>query len=256
MSWLSSKFLWLRRFSNSGMGTMYIGVGKGLRFDSATSNPDYASGSNELPVQEVLAQHLAPGAVFYDVGANVGFLTVIAARLVGPTGTVYAFEPVPENAAVIRRNASANGFQNIQVIEVALANHGGTGELALAAYSGGAVLAEVAKPPDWVGMLRVKLSSIDDLVELDGLQPPSFVKIDVEGAELGVLEGMERTAARYRPVILYEIDDVKPDELRHKHAMCKQWLVSRGYLVKEIRDSYAGIQWLVKHYLATPSECE
>lgn len=238
------------------MGTMYIGVGKGLRFDSATSNPDYASGSNELPVQEVLAQHLAPGAVFYDVGANVGFLTVIAARLVGPTGTVYAFEPVPENAAVIRRNASANGFQNIQVIEVALANHSGTGELALAAYSGGAVLAEVAKPPDWVGMLRVKLSSIDDLVELDGLQPPSFVKIDVEGAELGVLEGMERTTARYRPVILYEIDDAEPDHLRHKHAMCKQWLVSHGYLVKEIRDSYAGIQWLVKHYLATPSECE
>ena len=57
----------------------------------------------------------------------------------------------------------------------------------------------------------------------------------------------------YRPVILYEIDDAEPGPLRHKHAMCEQWLVSRGYRVEEIHDSYAGIQWLVKHYVATPS---
>jgi hypothetical protein len=105
-------------------------------------------------------------------------------------------------------------------------------------------------------MLQVRLASIDDLVELEGLKPPSFVKIDVEGAELGVLEGMDRTAALHRPLILYEIDDAEVGPLQHKHAMCEQWLASRGYRVDEIPDSYADIKWLVKHYLATPLEGE
>ena len=253
MSWLTSKVRLLRRWSKSGSGTMSVGVGKGLRFDPATSNSAYASGANELEVQQMLAKHLFPGAVFYDVGANVGFLSIIAAHLVGPTGTVYAFEPVPENAAAIRHNSSANGFQNIQVIEVAVTHHSGTGELALAAYSGGAVLAEVAKPPDWSGMLQVRLGSIDDLVELEGLKAPSFVKIDVEGAELGVLEGMRRTCARYRPIILYEVDDAELGPLQRKQTLCEQWLDSHGYCVSEIPDSYAGIQWFVKHYVAVPT---
>lgn len=240
-----------RRPGRSLSGKMEVGVGAGLRFDPATSNPAYATGANELPVQLALAKHLSPGSVFYDVGANVGFLSVIAARLVGRDGVVYAFEPVPANAAMVRRNASANNFDNIQVIEVAVANHTGTGQLALAEYSGGAVLAEVAKPPDWAGMLQVRLSSIDDLIERDGLTPPSFVKIDVEGAELGVLEGMDRTVARHRPVILYEIDDAEPEPLRRKHAMCEQWLAARGYRVAEVADSYPGANWLVKHYIAT-----
>ena len=86
----------LRLSSGSRIGTLSIGVGAGLRIDPSTSNPDYATGANELPVQQALAQYLSPGAVFYDVGANIGFLTIIGARLVEPHGRVYAFEPVPQ----------------------------------------------------------------------------------------------------------------------------------------------------------------
>lgn len=242
------------RHQRAGASTIQVGIGAGLQFDPATSNPDYAYGSNELPVQQVLAQYLMRDAVFYDVGANVGFLTVIGARLVGPRGIVYAFEPVPANAAFVRSNAVANGFMNVEVIEKAVTSYSGSAELALASYSGGAVLAEFGAPPDAAGTLRVDLTSIDDLVERSGLKPPAFVKIDVEGAELSVLQGMERTAARHRPMILYELDDAESEPLQRKQAECEHWLRARGYRVAELPESYIGIHWIVKHFLATPIE--
>ena len=73
---------------------MSSGVAAGSRFCAGPSNPEYGSGSNELPVQEAIKNLLRPGEVFYDIGANVGFFTIIAGRLVGPTGSIVAFEPV------------------------------------------------------------------------------------------------------------------------------------------------------------------
>ena len=108
---------------------------------------------------------LNSGDVFYDIGANVGFFTVIGARLVGPGGPVYAFEPVPENAAYVRLNARMNHFQNVvsdrrrqsRLLQVKV-------ELSLAAYSGGAALTTAAKPPDQPESIDVELVSVDDLV--------------------------------------------------------------------------------------------
>lgn len=232
--------------------TISVGPGKGLRFDAGPSNPAYMTGDNELPVQEALVRHLHRGAVFYDVGANVGFLSVVGARLVGDEGRVYAFEPAPGNAALARRNAAANGFKQLRVIEKALTRRSGTGDLALARHSGGAVLADVGRPPDPAGTLTVALASMDDLVERCGLEPPSFVKIDVEGAELDVFEGMQRTLARFRPTVLYEIDDPEHEGLSRKQTACEEWLRARDYRIAELPASYPAIRWLVKHFLATP----
>lgn len=234
-------------------GTLSEGVGAGLRLDPGASNPAYATGANELPVQEALALHLKAGAVFYDVGANIGFLSLIGARLVGPAGRVYAFEPVPANAELVRRNAVLNGFSQVEVVEKALGRRSGRAELALAAYAGGAVLAEVGTPPDGAGVITVALASIDDLVELAGFAPPGLVKIDVEGAELEVLEGMERTLAAHRPVLLCEIDDAEADGLQRKQAAVQAWLLARHYRCSELPPSYPGMRWCVSHVLALPA---
>ncbi len=243
----------LKRSGMTPSGTIIVGPGCGLRFDPGPSNSDYASGDNELPVQQALADHLRARSVFYDIGANVGFLTVLGARLVGPQGMVYAFEPVPSNAAYVRRNVQANGFTQVQVIEKAVSNCSGVGELNLAKYSGGAALASVDAPPDAAGTLQVDVVTIDELVEHHGLKPPAVVKIDVEGAEFEVLEGMEATAKRHRPVIVVEVDAAEAESLRHKQAACEQWLRSCGYQVKELPDSYPGIRWLVRHIVAKPT---
>jgi FkbM family methyltransferase len=231
---------------------MTVGVGRDLRFDPGPSNGAYASGDNELPLQEALADCLEPGGVFYDIGANVGFFTVIGARLVGPDGLVYAFEPVPENAAYVRLNTRLNHFQNVILTEKAVSSASGTGELALAAYSGGAALTTAAKPPDATKVIDIELVSVDDLVFTHGFRPPAVVKIDVEGAELDVLKGMSRILEEIRPILLYEIDDKLPENFQNKFRGCESLLTDAKYRVDRLPDSYPNTNWIVGHAIATP----
>lgn len=225
------------------------GAGKGLRFNVGASNIDYALGRNELPVQEAVQRVLEPAGVFYDIGANVGFFTVIAAAVSGPRGRVLAFEPVPENARLVRRNAELNGFATVEVHEVAIARTSGEGELLLAEYAGGAALAEAPPPPDLKGSIRVRTMSVDDLVEGGG-PPPDVVKIDVEGAEIAVFEGMARSVQRYRPAILYEVDAADANGLAERAAQCAAWLYGRGYDVEKLADCYPSSDWFVSNFLA------
>jgi FkbM family methyltransferase len=234
------------------VGEISVGVGVGLKFNPGKSNPAYGSGNNELPVQYALAQHLTSGNVLYDVGANVGFLTVIGAHLVGPTGSVYAFEPVPSNTALVRRNAALNGFDNVTVIGKAVSNRSGRGEVALASYAGGAALSTVTAPPDAVGTLPIEVITIDELVFRERLRPPSLVKIDVEGAEIEVLQGMTRTLRECRPVVLYEIDDQDRAAFERKQAGCDTFVRELGYQITRLENSYPDIRWIVGHTLATP----
>jgi FkbM family methyltransferase len=233
--------------------TISTGLGKGLRFSSGSSNPHYEIGDNEIPVQDVLAKYVLPGGVFLDVGANVGFMTVIGARLVGPQGRVYAFEPVSANANLIRRNAAQNNFTNVFVIEQAASNATGSGRLIMAAYSGGSALAIADRPHDAVGERVVPTLRIDDAIAQGLIGVPTFAKIDVEGAESQVLEGMIRTLERDRPTVLFEVDGAEAGTVRGKADVCCGILEGCGYAVTRLYGSYPGIRWHVEHYLAIPN---
>ena len=232
-------------------GRMTVGVGTRLAFDPGTADAHYARGDVELPVQEALAARLHPGGVFYDVGANVGFFTVIGARLGGATGRVVALEPVPANAALIRRNCDLNGFGGVLVIEQAASDSIGIGELILARHSGGAALSTASRPVDATTTIDVELTTIDALVDELAL-PPTLVKIDVEGAELAVLTGMADTLARHRPTIVCEIDDGDRRRYQEKHDECVDLLEESGYRITELADSYPGSTWSVGHFVADP----
>lgn len=233
---------------------MMVGIGRGLRFEAGPSNHAYASGDNELPVQEALARSVRAGSVFYDIGANVGFLTTIGAKLVGPTGKVYAFEPVPANAAYVRLNSKLNGFEQTVVFQQAVSAASGRSTLTLAAYSGGAALSNVPAPPDAVNSIEVPVVCVDDLVFAQSLPAPNVVKIDVEGAELDVLKGMNRTISEHHPVIIYEIDDAMRANFDDKYEACKEFLEERGYCVERLPDSYVDTTWIVGHAIAVPAK--
>ena len=233
---------------------MREGVAKGLRFDPGPSNPDYATGENEPFVQRALAACVSRGDVLYDVGANVGFFTVIGAHLVGPSGMVIAFEPVPDNAALIRRNAGLNRFYQIEVDERAVDACSGTAELLVTHYSGGSVLASGDhRAPDVDGSLMVATVSVDDLVFVESRARPDVMKIDVEGAELNVLEGMQRTLIEVRPIVIFEIDDNDAIAFERKQRACDTFLEERGYRLERLEDSYPGSSWVVRHTVARPS---
>jgi FkbM family methyltransferase len=226
------------------------GPGQGLRFDAGQYTSRFASGEYERPVQDALAALVRQGDVCYDVGANLGFFSVLNGRLVGPAGIVYAFEPVPGNASVIERNARLNRQENIKVMRTALCRADGKGELLLARHVGGAVLKSAGSPPDPAGSIAVETASLDTLVGHHRIRPPNVVKIDVEGAEMEVLQGMEGVLRAWGPAVIVELDDETAESCERKAALCRSFLHDLGYRTKLLANSYPDGRWFVRHVLA------
>lgn len=228
------------------------GPGKGLRFDAGPGTRDFASGAYERPVQDALASLVRRGVVCYDVGANLGFYSVLLGRLCGPTGSVYAFEPVPGNAAMIERNARLNRMANINVLRVALSRADGRGELLLARHNGGAVLRGAGVPPDLAGHVAVETRALDTLVDAREIEPPDVVKIDVEGAEMDVLQGMQKVLRSRAPAIVLELDDETEAACERKLAACRSFLGALDYRVARLPNAYPDNRWFVRHLVALP----
>jgi FkbM family methyltransferase len=226
------------------------GEAAGLHLVAHRADPDFARGTYERPLQSFIAGHLTESDVFYDIGANIGFFSLIAARRVGPNGRVYAFEPVPENAAAISRSARLNGFEAVDVFNVAVGSANGRTELMLARHIGGATLASVGPPPDLRGTIDVEIVTVDRLIAQRGLRPPTLVKVDVEGAELDALKGMAETLRTHRPTVLYEVDDASRSGLLRKAASLAAFWDAAGYALTALPSAYQGIDWHVAHMVA------
>jgi FkbM family methyltransferase len=146
----------------------------------------YWLGVYELPLQHLLARELRPGDCFWDVGANAGFFSVLAAKLVGHTGHVRAFEPLPANVESIRRQFELNPLCDCEVVPAAVSDQVGTATLVLTDNTSTPHLGSAGKAA------RDRGSGLTvDTVTLDSVPGPrpTLVKVDVEGAELAVLEG-------------------------------------------------------------------
>lgn len=196
------------------------GPAKGLQLElNPRTGQSYAKGDTELVVQEFLAAHLKAGDVFYDLGANIGLFTLIAARCVGPIGKVFSFEPDAEVSARLRRNVARNNFANVSIIESGV-------------WSSTTVLPFTASPatsPDrgfgtFVGSTTSGSDSLTPCVSIDDFARehpfPTAIKCDVESAEIEVLKGALATFARHRPWILCEVHS--PDNDRQARAILSQ----------------------------------
>jgi FkbM family methyltransferase len=230
------------------------GKGAGLRIIPLEGDREIALGAYETPVQVALLDNVAAGGVVYDIGANVGFFSLLAARRVGPQGRVYAFEPVARNAAAIERSARLNGFEALEVFAKAAGAASGIAELNLARHIGGAVLASVGVPPDRRGSVSVEVVAIDDLIREGSLRSPSLVKIDVEGAELEVIRGMKATLQAHRPVVICELDDATEAGLERKIDELLALLAGLEYRLERLTPCYPGIDWQVAHFVARPND--
>jgi FkbM family methyltransferase len=133
---------------------------------------------------------VAPGWTVVDVGANIGYFTLLFCRAVGPAGRVLAFEPDPDNAAILRENLRLNGYANAQVLELALGDADGSATLFTNPANRGDNRVGIAEPG--FGARAVRVGRYDDLVG----GTVDLVKLDVQGGELAVLLGLAATLAR------------------------------------------------------------
>jgi FkbM family methyltransferase len=174
------------------------GAAAGLMLVAERRSLAWLSGRVESEVQAVLIEHLRPGGTFVDVGASVGFFSLLAGRLVGPDGLVLAFEPQPDAASSLWRNARLNNLSMVEVVEAAVGSLSGEG-LLRGIGKATAHMVDDAKR----GALSVKITTLDERV---GERPktPVVVKIDVEGLERDVLAGMGRLLDSFSPVLVVE----------------------------------------------------
>jgi FkbM family methyltransferase len=161
----------------------------------------------EPSVQEALRRSVAPGMTVFDVGADIGFFSILAARLTGPGGRVEAFEPVPSSAQAVRANAALNRFANITVHEVAVADHEAREELLVQNISSQSHLAERGPHASTRERALVEVICLDERIARGELPAPDVVKIDVEGSEVAVLRGLRRTLLARPPVVICELHE-------------------------------------------------
>ena len=236
-----------QRFKNRDL-EIQMGFGRGLWFNGGRANAGYALGTSEPAVQDALARLLQPGMTMYDVGANVGFLTILAGRFVGPTGHVIGFEPVPASARQIEHNARLNAFTHVIVCEKALSDTDGTAPFLVSGDPTWSKLAGHDTTVDeQVGEISVTRCRLDTIVRDTDLPLPHLIKIDVEGYEIEVLAGASETLRRSRPLLLIE--------LHGTNALVAEALTNLGYhaIVLDGDRSIVEAPWYA-HVVAAPME--
>jgi len=154
-------------------------------------SPDMIHDRYESATTQLFKQLLKPGMTVIDVGANVGYFSLLAADLVGTNGKVYAFEPEPENYNLLLTNIQINSYGNIETRAEAVSNTCGSIKLFLSELDNGSHSINEAGARGVAATLSVKTTTLDAFLEGEGWPAVNLLKIDVEGAELMVLEGMK-----------------------------------------------------------------
>jgi len=191
---------------------------RGKKWIVGSGNHGYWLGSYELGKRALFVKTVPAEGVVYDLGANVGYYTLLSAVLAGPKGRVFAFEPLPRNLEFLRRHLSLNRIDNATVIEAAVADHSGTVRFEEdASTSKGRIGAQ--------GGLEVRSIALDDWIEKGKLPRPSLFKIDIEGAEFQALQGARKTLVQSHPPIFLSTHSGKA------HKDCLSFLESLGYRI-------------------------
>lgn len=190
------------------------GPGAGLRLSlDPRYEAQYAAGFHETALVAWLAAHLKPGDVFYDVGAHIGYISLVAARLAGTGGNVFAFEPDPGNAARIRGHVQLNSLPQVEVVETAVWSECKTLLFQRASDSSSKNTGAVAALGNGQGAAKtvmVEAMTLDRFAANHRL--PNVVKVDVEGAEEDVLKGAEELFRTSKPTLICEIHNPRAAE--------------------------------------------
>jgi FkbM family methyltransferase len=169
--------------------------------DEGVGRPLFVERRYEPGETAFVVESLKPGMVFVDIGANIGYYSTLAAKIVGNAGVVHAIEPEPHNFELLAANATTNRLQNISCHNVALGAEPGTLELFRSGtnygdhrvYGGG---------DRGAGVIAVPVKTLDDLLQEHAGRAPDFIKMDVQGFEYSVLQGMTGTLEGRHPLTL------------------------------------------------------
>ena len=194
---------------------------RGRRWIAGAATHGCWLGTYERDVQRIFARHIGPDDVVYDVGANAGFFTLLAATL---AKEVYAFEPLPRNLEFLREHVRMNATSNVHVLPLAVSDRAGTAHFAAAENPAMGGLSDR-------GGIEVQTTMLDAMRAT--LPAPSFIKMDIEGGEHAALTGAMALLRTDRPKILLSAHGYE------QHRLCSELLRALGYALETLVDGTA-----------------
>ena len=232
----------LTRAAPSGLTEVVVAggplAGERLLLDLKTEK-DLWLGSYEPELGAALRRFALPGMTVYDVGANIGYVTLLLARATAPGGRLFAFEPLPSNLDRLRANLALSGLEDrVVVVPAAVTDHVGRAPFLVHA-SGGMGKAEGAagRPEAYPSRIEVDTTELDTFVYDQGHPPPDLIKVDIEGGEVLALPGMRRLLREAQPVLLLE--------LHGPEAAKSAWeaLGTAGYALHRMAKGYPRVEF-------------
>lgn len=233
----------LNRAAPQGLSEVEIAAGsiKGLRFNlDMQSEKDYWLGTYETDLQNALTEFVKPGMVAYDVGANVGYVSLLLGKAVGPSGQVFCFEALPGNVERLQSNLVLNPeVSQFTITGKAVTNKSGTVDF-LVHHSDdmGKAVGSAGRDEAYTQTITLPSINLDDFIFNEGNPKPSVVKIDIEGGEVLALPGMKRMLIEIRPIIMLEMHG--PDSGQ------AAWDTLKGanYTIHKIQSGYPHVESL------------
>jgi len=212
---------------------------------------DYWLGTYEPELQETIEDLVLPGQIIYDIGANIGFMSLFFAKRAGSNGHVFAFEALPENVVRLERNIELNEMRGrITMVQAAVQDQSGLVDFYLGPSDGmGKVEGSAGRSAsEYKTSIRVEGVAIDEFIFTSGNPIPDIVKMDIEGGEILALPGMERLLRLNHPILLVELHGPDAAKLtwelltKQNYRICR---MSNGY--PQVH-AYQDLEW--KSYLA------
>ena len=189
---------------------MVHGLYKGIRLNVAIKNQlGIILYPNEVYLQNFLRKNLSSGDIAFDIGSNIGYTSILSSKIVGHAGHVYSFEPIEENVRILNKNIELNNCKNISIINKALSNKNEDADIFIPDNGRNLSMSSIVwgKKSHTAKKEIIKTISIDQDSNFKNLSPRT-IKIDVEGAEGLVVEGMQKLISRCRPYIYIECTNI------------------------------------------------
>jgi len=196
----------------------------------------YRNKGHESFITEIFKEKIKEGDAVLDLGAHIGYYTMLAAKLVGPQGKVFAFEPDPTNFSLLRKSAVANCYDNITLEQRGVADTEGVAKLFLYSSTENSIAPELYRGFEHIPFVEISLVGLDEYFKNANLKV-SFIKMDVEGAEGLALQGMKQVISQNPHLTL--ITEFAPAALRKVSRMepleYAQALLDAGFKIYEIQ---------------------
>jgi FkbM family methyltransferase len=187
-----------------------------------------------------IKQYVKPGSMVMDIGANIGYWTTMLADVVGPEGRVFAYEPSPENAVLLRAGAAASGVDAI--VTLGLYALGATEDSMILFCPPDSGLSSLSQVTPEDRSVSVPVHCLDRVWQESGSPKISFVKMDVEGAEVLIFRGAVTFFQQCRPIVTCEVNDLRLRKLGSSRAELFEILREMGYRISVLGDPNRSIE--------------